>query len=395
MKTLILRYGEINLKGNNRNLFERALLDNLNKKLNFFELKDKTTIIRKRNRIFIDFEIIDEEKITTIATTLPGIENYSITKKIKTDLELIKQEAINLFDKTKPNFRVTVKRSYKEFPKNSQELAKDVGASILIFNDGLKGMKVSMKDFEQEIGIEVHQDNTYLYNEKKTAMGGLPIGSSGKGLVLLSGGIDSPVACIEAMKRGIKIDCIHFSTPPYTTEGAKNKVQDLVQIIRKFDPDIQLLECELTNLQLLIKEKTEDKYSLLLMRRMMYRKASSYALNNKYSMIITGESIGQVASQTIESITMTNMVSLVPVIRPLITFNKNEIITIARKYSTYETSIMPFEDACTVFAPKKPIIKPTLENTLKEEEKIDYETELEKLLVKSINKNQSLIDSYL
>lgn len=390
MKIIILRYGEINLKGNNRALFERALHNNLVVKLENIDYK----LTKKRNRIFLEVKEEDVDKVRYAIDRTPGVENYSVADITETDFDAINDLALKLFQTDKPVFRVTVKRSYKAFPYNSQELAQKIGASILIANDGLPGMKVKMKDADQEIGIEVHEKETYIYDDKISAMGGLPIGSGGRGLVLLSGGIDSPVAAIETMKRGVKVSCIHFTTPPYTTEKALEKVIDLVEKLKEFDPGIKLYEVPLTKMQLAINENTNNRFALLLMRRMMFRKASAFSRQKKYDMLITGESLGQVASQTIESITLTNMVSEVPVIRPLITYNKNDIIKIARQYDTYEISIIPFEDACTVFAPKKPIIKPKLDETLKEEAKFDYEVLLDELAVEERTKDQ-LIDEFL
>ncbi|MFV0289133.1 MAG: tRNA uracil 4-sulfurtransferase ThiI [Mycoplasmatales bacterium] len=391
MKSLVLRYGEINLKGKNRSFFERSLMASVKQKV----LNYETKIQRLRNRIIIDIQPQDEEELYKSFLKLPGIENISLALRTQSDYNSIKDTVLEVFDRTTPCFRVSTKRSNKDFEYTSQELSKRIGGEILKANDGLTGLQVSLKDFKQEIGIEILQDYTYIFHKKIQAMGGLPIGSGGRGLVLLSGGIDSPVAAIEAMKRGIKIDCVHFSTPPYTTKGALQKVQTIVEILQKYDANVKLFNFNITAVQLEIKKNCIDKYTLLLMRRIMYRKASDYAVKNNYKMLLTGESIGQVASQTIESITMTNMVSLVPVIRPLITHNKNEIIQKAKRYETYETSIIPFEDACTVFAPKRPETKPRIEDILKEEEKFNYQKFLEEIKLENNNIQQENIENYL
>lgn len=369
MKSILLRYGEINLKGNNRKFFERCVISSIKKKTKGY----KCVVQTLRNRTIVEVKEEDANELYEKFLKIPGIENISLADKCDSDYDSIKEKVLEVFDTSKPVFRVSTKRSDKKFPHTSQEFSKLMGGEILKKNDGLNGMKVSLKDYEQEIGIEILKNHTYIFHSKSQAMGGLPIGSSGKGLVLLSGGIDSPVAAIEAMKRGIKIHCVHFSTPPYTSKESIEKVKSLVEILKEYDEDIKFYNFNITDMQVEIKEKCNDRFSLLLMRRMMYRKTSLLCKKLKCKMIITGESIGQVASQTIESITMTNMVATVPVIRPLITFNKQEIISLAKKYNTYETSIIPFEDACVIFAPKRPETKPKLEDVLLEEEKFDYE----------------------
>ena len=245
--------------------------------------------------------------------------------------------------------------------------------------------------------IEILNEYSFIFFETHLAMGGLPIGSSGRGIVLLSGGIDSPVAAIESMKRGIKINCAHFHTPPYTTQKALEKVGKLVEILKEYDPDVKLFNFNITQLQLEIQDKCIDSYGLLLMRRMMFRKVTEICEKDKYDMIITGESIGQVASQTIENLTLTNLVTPFVIIRPLITFNKSEIIIKSEKYGTYETSIEPYEDACSVFAPQKPKIKGKIEEIKKEEDKINFKTYLEEIEKEEYKKEieESNINKYL
>ncbi len=373
MKSLVLRYGEINLKGNNRKFFERSLISSIKKKTKGYNCRVQTL----RNRSIIEVDINQADELFEKLLKVPGIENISLADKCESNYDSIKEKVLEVFDTSKPVFRVSTKRSDKNFAYTSQEFSKLMGGEILKANDGLENMCVSMKNYEQEIGIEILKNQTYVFHKKTQAMGGLPIGTGGKALVLLSGGIDSPVSAIEAMKRGVKVNCVHFSTPPYTTKESINKVKSLVEVLKEYDEDIKFYNFNITDMQLEIKEKCDDRYTLLLMRRMMYRKTSLLCKKLKCKMIVTGESIGQVASQTIESITMTNMVSDVPVIRPLITFNKQEIITLAKKYGTYDISIIPFEDACTVFAPKRPETKPELKDVLIQEEKFDYKKYLD------------------
>ncbi len=391
-KFIILRYGEINLKGKNRNFFDRILKKNIKNKI-----RGKfVNVDYLRNRVIIE---VEEENITYLFDSLkklPGIENLSIAQKTNSTYDCIKQLVLEVFDQNKPVFRVSTKRSDKNFPYNSQEMSKKIGGEILRHYDGMDNICVSMKNFEQEISIEILSDYTYIVHNTVSGMGGLPVGSSGKGIVLLSGGIDSPVSAIEAMKRGIKIDCVHFHTPPYTTPKALEKVADLVKIIQEYDSTVKLINYNITELQLDIKDKCKDSYALILMRRMMFRIANKLCLDEGYQLIITGESIGQVASQTIENISLTNMLSAVPVIRPLVTMNKNEIITKAKRYNTYETSIEPYDDACSVFAPKRPIIKGVLEDVTKEESKFDVNKYLNTIQKEEYQvKEENLLDEFL
>ncbi len=391
-KFIILRYGEINLKGKNRNFFDRILKNNIKNKIQ----GKFVNIDYLRNRVIIEVEEENIDYLFDSLKKLPGIENLSIAQKTNSTYDCIKQLVLEVFDQSKPVFRVSTKRSDKNFPFNSQEMSKKIGGEILRHYDGLENIRVSMKKFEQEISIEILSDFTYIIHNTAPGMGGLPVGSSGKGVVLLSGGIDSPVSAIEAMKRGIKIDCVHFHTPPYTTPRALEKVADLVKVLQEYDSSISLITYNITDLQLDIKDKCKDSYALILMRRMMFRITSKLCLDEGYQMIITGESIGQVASQTIENISLTNMLSAVPVIRPLITMNKNEIITKAKKYNTYEISIEPYDDACSVFAPKRPIIKGVLEDVVKEESKFDVDKYLNTIQKEEYQvKEENLLDEFL
>jgi len=397
MKIILVRYGELTLKGKNRSEFERVLYNNIKKQLSEFDV----SFYKDRNRIYLEIENENRfEEIQKILKIIPGIHNFSIADVCETDIEVIKDIALKNFDKSKPNFKVETKRTHKMFPMLSQEVSKTVGAHILINNDGLKDMKVNVKNPDQTLNIEVQEKRSFVFHKNIKGMGGLPIGTAGRGVVLLSGGIDSPVAAILAMKRGLKIHCIHFSSPPYTNEQSLQKVKDLLSVLHNYDKDIKLFNVSFTDLQLAIHDHCWDKYEITILRRMMLRQAERLAIRLKAGVLITGESLGQVASQTITSMNVTNEVTNMLVLRPLITMDKSEIIAIAKSVGSYEISILPFEDCCVLFLPKNPSTAPKLDQVLAEENKIDFEKYLEENPIEIIkydiiiNENK-IIDKYL
>lgn len=397
MKVILIRYGELTLKGKNRKQFERQLFNNVQKQLSDFDL-----VFRKdHNRIYLEIkEISQYEDIKAILKIIPGIHSFSIADVTTHDLEDIKAVALANFDRNNPVFKVETKRSYKQFPMTSQEVSRAVGAHILINNNGLDKMRVDVRNPEQLLQVEIQQNRAFVFHTTERAMGGLPIGTAGKGLVLLSGGIDSPVAAVEAMKRGLKIDCIHFSSPPYTNEQSLQKVKDLAKVLQKYDKDIKLYNAHFTEIQVAIHDHCADKYEVTILRRMMLRQASLLAKKLKATVLVTGESLGQVASQTISSMNVTNQTVDNLIIRPLITMDKLQIIELAKKIGTYEISILPFEDCCVVFLPKNPSTNPKLDEVIKEEERFDYmsminQTQLTKDNYKSLQKKKRLIDDLI
>ncbi len=397
MKIILIRYGELTLKGKNRKQFERTLYNNIQKQLSDFELKYR----KDHNRIYIEINDVDKyPEIKTILKKIPGIHSFSIADVTTHDLEDIKRVALANFDTTKPVFKVEAKRSNKLFPLKSPELARVVGGHILINNDGLNGMRVDMKNPQQLIKVEIQNDYSYVFHTNETAMGGLPIGTAGRGLVLLSGGIDSPVAAVEAMKRGLKIDCIHFSSPPYTNEQSLQKVKDLAKVLQTYDKDIKLYNAHFTDIQLAIHQNCAPKYEVTILRRMMLRQASKLAKQIKAQVLITGESLGQVASQTIASMNVTNQTVPDLILRPLITMDKLQIIELAKNIGTYELSILPFEDCCVVFLPKNPSTNPKLDEVIVEEDKFEYQemisaTQIELDTYKSLHNEEMLIETLI
>ncbi len=374
MYCILLRYGELTLKGKNRKDFERKLLENINKQLADFDI----VIKRDRSRVYVE-QVTDnnKDKIIEKLKKIPGIYSFSLAEIINNDIETIKDFVLQTFDDSKPLFRINSKRLNKKYPLISEEINKAVGGHVLINKNGLEGLKVQMKDVQQEIMLEIHQEKCYVFTDKIKAMGGLPIGSVGKGVVMLSGGIDSPVAAILAMKRGIKIQLAHFSSPPYTNAQSLEKVINLTSVLQEYDQDIKLNDFQITDLQVAINKNCNERMQVVLLRRMMLRVVENVMA--KHKVIITGENIGQVASQTLEAMEVTNQAIESLILRPLLTYDKEEIITLAQRFGTYLISIKPFDDCCVLFMPKSPTTKPKLDKILIEESKIDYMTMIEQI----------------
>lgn len=367
-KAILIRFGEIFLKGKNKHVFEKMLIHNILQALKEFEVK--LTKISGRY-ILTDFDELYETEIMEKVCNVFGVYSISPCFVVKANREEI-ENCLKEIDITTQTFKVDVKRADKFFPIQSTEFAALMGGVILSKNPKLK---VNLSKPETTIYIEIREDgNTYIYNKILKAVGGMPVGSSGAGLLLLSGGIDSPVAGYLMSKRGMPLQAIHFHSFPYTSELAKDKVISLAKIISEYTGNIKLHIVPFTRVQEEIHKNCKPEYMITLMRRIMMRIAEKIAKNNDLKAIITGESLAQVASQTVESMTVTNAVVCdLPVLRPLIAMDKEDIIEISKKINTYETSILPYEDCCTVFLPEHPIIKPKMEKVLKEEERLNIE----------------------
>lgn len=367
-KIILIKYGELTTKKENRNMFINILYENIKNSLKGIDYK----ITKNRVRMFItpksdyDFELIIN-KLTKIF----GIHSIVICYKVNTNIESIKENALTLAQNTNfQTFKVETNRSYKEFPLTSLEVSKEVGAYIL---KNMDGISVSVHNPDYELKIEIRNDYTYLYSKEIKGVGGYPVGVQGKGLLMLSGGIDSPVALYLALKRGIKVECIYFESPPHTSLQAKNKVKKLVEILTKYHPHIKLHIVKFTEIQEEIYKNIDPSYMITIMRRMMYRISEKVAKKNKCLAIINGESVGQVASQTLTSMNVINNVTTYPIIRPVACMDKLEIIELSKHIGTYDTSILPYEDCCTIFLPKHPVINPKLEKCLKYEKTFDYD----------------------
>lgn len=366
-KIIIIKYGELTTKKDNINYFINALRDNIKKSLKDIDNK----IIYDHGRMFI--ETSDYENVLNILKKTFGIHEINIGYKLKTNsLEEINAELLNLLrDKEFKTFKVTTKRSDKSYPINSMEISKKVGGTIL---KNIPNIEVDVHNPNLEINIEIRKNEAYIYFEKIKGIGGYPVGTLGKGMLMLSGGIDSPVAGYLAMKRGIKLECIYFDSPPHTSKEALNKVKELASILSTYQNDIKLHIIHFTEIQEQIYKNCPKEYMITIMRRQMYRIAELLARRENCKCIINGESIGQVASQTLTSISTINEVITTPVIRPVCCLDKLEIIDIAKKIDTYETSILPYEDCCTIFVPEHPVINPERKLARTYEEAFDFRT---------------------
>lgn len=352
-KVLLLKFGELFLKGKNKKDFENLLMENIKAKLSSFKYKISYTL----GRIVIsDYELDDEWAIVEELKTVFGLIGVSKAVEVDTSEENIFAYASSI--SLSGTFRVNAKRADKKFPLSSMELERKLGEVILTHNENLK---VDLHNPEHIVYVEIRFNNkTYIYYETIKCAGGLPLGSAGKALLLLSGGIDSPVAGYLMAKRGLKLEAVHFHSYPYTSEQAKEKVIELGRKLTKYCDEIKLHIVSFTKMQEQIHMNCDSEYMITIMRRIMMRVAEKICKENDLGAIITGESLGQVASQTMPSINVTNSVVSLPVFRPLIAFDKEDIIEIAKEIDTYDTSILPYEDCCTVFLPKYPVIKPTI-----------------------------------
>ena len=380
-KAIIIRYCEIHLKGKNRGYFEKMLKENIKRSLKNINC----TFAAMHNRYLIeDFSEEDlpiiEEKLHKIA----GIHTYSIALVVENDFEEIFEACSSLCNGKHGTFRVTANRADKNFTPNSMECARLLGGRLLeVYGDKIK-VDVVTPSFT--VFVDIREDGkTFVYTDVVHCMSGMPVGSAGRGLLLISGGIDSPVAGYMMCKRGMKLDCLHFHSFPYTGEAAKQKVVDLTEKLGEYNGGINLYVVSFTHIQEAIHENCPEEFMITLMRRFMMRIAERLSYKIGAQAIVTGESLGQVASQTIESITSSNSVVTMPVLRPLIAFDKIDIIDISRKIATYETSILPYEDCCTVFLPKFPAIKPDLKRVLKAESNLDVDGLIEEAM-KNIEK---------
>ena len=357
-RVILVRYGEIYLKGNNRSFFESVLARNIKIAISDFD----ATLKQSQSRYTIEnYDPIDEKKIIKALKNVVGIHSVSPAYCVETDIAKIEEIAPTLVKSGEGTFRVSVNRAYKKFPIQSAKFAAQIGGCIL---EKYPKLKVNLTEFDQEICIDIRENSrTYLYSEVILGQDGMPVGTSGKGIVLLSGGIDSPVAAYRMAKRGMDLLYLHFHSFPYTSLQAKEKVITLAKTLKKYSYAGKMLVVPFTKIQQAIHEKCPAEFMITIMRRFMMRIAEKLAQKYGCGAIITGESLGQVASQTMESINVTNSVVKIPVFRPLIGMDKTEIIDVAKQIDTFETSILPYEDCCTVFLPKFPVIKPKLEIT--------------------------------
>lgn len=366
---ILLRFGEIYLKGKNKGFFERTLLKNIRKSLENFDCNVEKISGRY---LVTDFDEMDSTAIISRLKKIFGLTSLSIAKEFDTSKEAI-ENFVSTFKTNAKTFRVSVKRADKTFPISSNEYEKLLGGIVL---DNNPNLKVQLKKPELELVVEIRENKkTYILTDSIPCAGGMPIGTAGKGLVLLSGGIDSPVASYMMAKRGLELIGLHFHSFPYTSVQAKEKVCKLAKLLTEYTGHIKLICCPFTAIQEEIHKNCSPEFMITIMRRIMMQIAKRVCDKFDAKAIITGESLAQVASQTLESINVTNDAqSTYPVFRPCIGMDKSEIIDISQKIGTYETSILPYEDCCTVFLPKNPVIKPKLDKVKREESRLDIET---------------------
>ncbi|MFC1638149.1 tRNA uracil 4-sulfurtransferase ThiI [Patescibacteria group bacterium] len=376
---IICHYNEIAIKGKNRGYFEKVLIQNLKNRFVKESVDGFEWVKKISGRILV--KVSDDKESTEIATRIlsrtPGIANFSFAKESSQDLETLKKDCWEMIQGEEfETFRITTQRSNKNFPMTSEEINREVGAYV--FERAAKPAK--MKGADLECFIEIANDWALIYTEKIQGIGGLPVGSGGKALTMLSGGIDSPVAAYYGVKRGVKMDFVHFHSIPYTSPASNEKVRELAASLLQFQANAKIFMVPFAKIQQEIVMNTPEKLRVVLYRRMMMRIAERLAENNKYLALYSGESVGQVASQTLENIKATEEAVTIPILRPLIGFNKDEIIEVAQKIGTFETSILPHEDCCTRFIPKHPETKAKLEDVKKAEENLDIESMIKSAL---------------
>lgn len=381
-KILIIKYAELNTKKDNIGMFLRTLKENI-----MVKTKDLANITFDKGRMFLKTNEEDFTKVLTILQKTFGIHEIMVGYQIEdTSLETIEEAILTILkEKDFKTFKVETKRSDKSYPLTSLEISKKLGGFIL---KNKEKVLVNVHTPEVTFYVEIRKDYAYLYFNKIKGLGGYPVGTLGKGLLMLSGGIDSPVAGFLGMKRGVKIEAIYFESPPHTSEEAKNKVLSLANILSQYGTTIKVHVINFTKIQEEIYKNIPHDYLVTIMRRMMYRIAEKIAYHNNAKIIINGESIGQVASQTLSSMAVINEVVKIPVIRPVACLDKLEIISLAKQIGTYETSILPYEDCCTIFVPEHPVINPELTKCLEYEKRIPYE-----VLIKEAIKNETILTS--
>lgn len=383
---ILIRYGEISLKGRNRSQFIRKLKNNITSAMR--ELKS-IHIRAERDRMFLIAEESDDLK--KALERLPhvfGIQSFSPVAQCKADLETIKRKAVEVIGSGQTEgktFKVEVKRQDKDFPMVTSEIQREVGGYVL---SHFPDLIVQMKKPDIVLLVDIRKEGAFLTSEVIKGAGGMPVGSNGNSLLMLSGGIDSPVAGYQMMKRGMSIDAIHFASPPYTSELAQRKVMDLAEKLCSFGATVRLHIIPFTELQQAVVKQIPANISMTTTRRMMLQVADRVREEIKAHGIITGESLGQVASQTLESMTAINEVTSTPILRPLIAMDKLEIIAISQQIGTYDISIRPYEDCCTIFTPSSPKTKPKLEKVHYYESFLDFSE-----LIEEAVKNRTVIEA--
>lgn len=369
---LIVKYGEIGVKGKNRYIFENKLIKNVK---NILKPIGKFNVYKEYGRIYVDLDGYDYEEVVEEVKKVFGIVGVCPAVRAEKDYNLLKELALKMLEEKieqgYKSFKVDSRRGDKDFKLTSQEMSLDIGGYLV--SQVKDKIAVDVRNPEVKIHCELRQNHVMVYSDTIPGYGGLPLGTNGRAMSLLSGGIDSPVASWMVAKRGMELECIHFHSYPFTSEKSQEKVRDLAQILSKYCGRVRLHKVNMLEIQKAIGLNCKDEEMTIISRRFMMRIAARVAESRHCDALVTGESIGQVASQTIQGLTCTNASVKMPVFRPLIAMDKTEIIEVAQKIGTFETSILPEEDCCTVFSPKKPVTKPKLDRIEKSENKLDVE----------------------
>ncbi len=376
MEVILVKYGEIILKGGNRPVFERALVKNIRSVLKNIDAK----ITVAQATVYIETKDEELDEAVSRLCKVFGIVTIARARVCEKNIESMKAAAVEYCSRNMQkgmSFKVEAKRADKRFPLNSIEIAKEVGGAI---DDAIEGLKVDVHSPEVVVRAEVRDDASYIYStlDRIKGRGGMPTGTGGKATLLLSGGIDSPVAGYMIAKRGVTLNAVNFFSYPYTSDRAKEKVIELARILSEYTSNIRLYIVPFTEIQLEIRDKCPEEHLTLIMRRFMMKISEIVAKTHKSTALITGESVGQVASQTLEALSVTNSVCQIPVLRPLIGMDKEEIVERARDIGTFETSILPYEDCCTVFTPKHPTTHPKLSDIEQSEAVLDIDELIKK-----------------
>lgn len=371
---IMVRFGELSTKGKNKNEFIKVLAKNIKGALSDF---NGIEIISKFDHIYVKLNDNDPDKIIEILQDVSGIQGLSLVLLTSDDIENLRKVCLELVKQEEgKTFKVHAKRANKKYPLISDQINREIAKVILQNTD----LKVDVHNPDILVSIEIREEGAFVFTHTYKGAGGYPLGVGGKIMHMLSGGIDSPVAAYLLMKRGIKIECIHFASPPYTNAGVIEKLKDLLGKLNKYQPEIRLNIIPFTKLQEEIYAQSDESYAITLMRRMMFRLADRLAKRRHCLAISSGESVGQVASQTLDSMNVINDVTNMPVLRPVVCYDKTDIIALARKIDTFDISIRPFEDCCTIFAPKNPKTRPAMDEVVKFEAKWDYEKMIEDAL---------------
>nr|WP_315527583.1 tRNA uracil 4-sulfurtransferase ThiI [Carnobacterium maltaromaticum] len=388
---IMVRYGELSTKGKNKRTFINRLSQNVRRALHDFpEIK----ILGERDHMYLELNGADSHIVMKRLEPIFGIQNYSPVVRLPRDMEVVKKVAVEMVQsvfKEGQTFKITTKRADHLFELDTNDINQLLGAEVL---RNVEGIKVQVKKPDIEVKVEVRVEGIFLSCQRIAGAGGLPVGSGGRAMLMLSGGIDSPVAGYLAMKRGVEVQAVHFHSPPYTSPRALQKAKDLTVKLTAYVGSIQFIEVPFTEIQEEIKRVVPEGYLMTVTRRMMMRLTDKIREQQRGLAIVNGESLGQVASQTLQSMVSINEVTNTPIIRPVVSMDKNEIIEIAQKIDTLELSIQPFEDCCTIFAPPAPKTKPKLEKAQKFEARLDVDGLIERamagLVISEIKTGDSL-----